>query len=102
MAWRVAAMAGRWAVLCAVAVMASPPRGRPLDYAAPSLSLRAKRSNLLAAVFSPGGLLRRCAPRNDKEYGMAEFDLVIRNGTVATAADTTRCDLAIKDGTVVA
>ncbi len=33
---------------------------------------------------------------------MAEFDLVIRNGTVATAADTMQCDVAIKDGIVVA
>ena len=33
---------------------------------------------------------------------MPEFDLVIRNGTVATAADTMQCDLGIKDGVVVA
>ena len=33
---------------------------------------------------------------------MADFDLVIRNGTVATAADTTACDVAVKDGVVVA
>ncbi len=33
---------------------------------------------------------------------MPEFDLVIRNGTVATAADTTQCDVAIKDGVVTA
>src|SRR5213082_438417 len=31
---------------------------------------------------------------------MADYDLVIRNGTVATAADTTQCDVAIKDGVV--
>src|SRR5690349_19839186 len=31
---------------------------------------------------------------------MAEFDLVIRNGTVATASDTTQCDVGIKDGVV--
>ena len=31
---------------------------------------------------------------------MSEFDLVIRNGTVATAADTTACDVGIKDGVV--
>ncbi|HTW51707.1 MAG TPA: amidohydrolase family protein, partial [Stellaceae bacterium] len=31
---------------------------------------------------------------------MAEYDLVIRNGTVATAADTTECDIGIKDGVV--
>src|SRR5262249_8895187 len=31
---------------------------------------------------------------------MAEFDLVIRNGTVVTAADTTSCDIGIKDGVV--
>ncbi|MBV9585657.1 MAG: amidohydrolase family protein, partial [Alphaproteobacteria bacterium] len=33
---------------------------------------------------------------------MAEFDLVIRNGTVATAADTTACDIGVRNGTVVA
>src|SRR6516165_11357765 len=30
--------------------------------------------------------------------GMSDFDLVIRNGTVATAADTTACDIGIRDG----
>jgi dihydropyrimidinase len=33
---------------------------------------------------------------------MPEFDLVIRNGTVVTAADTSRCDIGIQDGKVVA
>lgn len=33
---------------------------------------------------------------------MADFDLVIRNGTVATAADTTHCDIGILDGRVAA
>src|SRR5438067_11805718 len=33
---------------------------------------------------------------------MAEFDLVIRNGTVATAADTTSCDVGVRNGTIVA
>jgi len=33
---------------------------------------------------------------------MAEFDLVIRGGTVATAADTFRCDVGIKDGRIAA
>jgi dihydropyrimidinase len=32
---------------------------------------------------------------------MSDFDLVIRNGTVVTAADTTACDIGIKDGLVV-
>ena len=32
---------------------------------------------------------------------MAEYDLVIRNGIVATAADTVRCDVGVRDGTVV-
>src|SRR5260370_24409716 len=32
--------------------------------------------------------------------GMSDFDLVIRNGTVATAADTANCDVGIKDGVV--
>src|ERR1700739_1431820 len=31
---------------------------------------------------------------------MNDYDLVIRNGTVATAADTTVCDIGIKDGVV--
>jgi dihydropyrimidinase len=31
---------------------------------------------------------------------MSDFDLVIRHGTVATAADTTACDIGIKDGVV--
>ena len=33
---------------------------------------------------------------------MAEFDLVIRNGRVATAADVSDCDVGIKDGRVAA
>src|SRR6201984_2806794 len=32
---------------------------------------------------------------------MRDCDLVIRNGTVATAADTVSCDIGIKDGVVV-
>src|SRR5271163_3114586 len=31
---------------------------------------------------------------------MNDYDLVIRNGTVATAADTAVCDVGIKDGVV--
>lgn len=31
---------------------------------------------------------------------MPDYDLVIRNGTVATAADTQHCDVGIKDGVV--
>src|SRR5215203_1022677 len=31
---------------------------------------------------------------------MADYDLVIRNGTVATASDTTQCDIGVKDGVV--
>src|SRR5271163_3560591 len=31
---------------------------------------------------------------------MAEYDLVIKNGTVVTAADTQHCDIGIKDGAV--
>src|SRR5580704_13786058 len=31
---------------------------------------------------------------------MSEFDLVIRNATVATAADTTVCDVGIRSGVV--
>src|SRR6202045_2460059 len=33
---------------------------------------------------------------------MSQYDLVIRNGTVATAVDTTRCDIGVKNGTIVA
>jgi dihydropyrimidinase len=33
---------------------------------------------------------------------MAEFDLVIRGGTVASAAETMRCDVGIRDGRIVA
>ena len=33
---------------------------------------------------------------------MSDFDLVIRNGTVATAADTVQCDVGVRDGRVVA
>jgi dihydropyrimidinase len=33
---------------------------------------------------------------------MAEYDLVIRGGTVATASDTTQCDVGITDGVVAA
>src|SRR5436853_2035683 len=33
---------------------------------------------------------------------MAEFELVIRNGTVAPAADTTSCDVGVRNGTIVA
>ena len=33
---------------------------------------------------------------------MPEFDLVIRNGAVVTAADTVRCDIGVRDGKVVA
>src|SRR6202021_1108090 len=31
---------------------------------------------------------------------MAEYDLVIRNGTIVTAADTQHCDIGVKDGVV--
>jgi len=31
---------------------------------------------------------------------MTDYDLVIRNGTVATAADTVTCDIGVKDGLV--
>src|SRR5882724_4877423 len=31
---------------------------------------------------------------------MAEYDLVIRNGTIVTASDTVRCDVGIKDGVI--
>ncbi|MBM3520331.1 MAG: amidohydrolase family protein, partial [Alphaproteobacteria bacterium] len=31
---------------------------------------------------------------------MAQLDLVVRNGTVVTAADSVRCDVGVKDGRV--
>jgi dihydropyrimidinase len=31
---------------------------------------------------------------------MAQYDLIVRNGTVVTASDTIRCDIGIKDGRV--
>ena len=31
---------------------------------------------------------------------MARLDLIIRNGTVATASDTVRCDVGVKDGRI--
>lgn len=33
---------------------------------------------------------------------MPDFDLVIRNGTVVTAADVTACDVGVRDGRIVA
>ncbi|HUZ64245.1 MAG TPA: dihydropyrimidinase, partial [Acetobacteraceae bacterium] len=33
---------------------------------------------------------------------MAEFDLVVRGGTVVTAAETFRADVGIKDGRIAA
>jgi dihydropyrimidinase len=33
---------------------------------------------------------------------MADFDLILRGGTIATASDTTRCDVAIKSGKIAA
>ena len=33
---------------------------------------------------------------------MPNFDLLVRNGTVATAADTFAADVAVKDGRIVA
>ena len=33
---------------------------------------------------------------------MAELDLIIKNGTVATASDTFRADVGIRNGTIVA
>lgn len=33
---------------------------------------------------------------------MADFDLTIRGGTIATAADVTRCDIGIRDGRIAA
>jgi dihydropyrimidinase len=44
-------------------------------------------------------LLLKELPRG---VAMPDYDLVIRNGLVATAADTQSCDIGIKDGIVVA
>ena len=42
--------------------------------------------------------------RRIQEQGMtmAEFDLVVRGGEVATGFGTTRCDIGVKDGRIVA
>jgi dihydropyrimidinase len=43
------------------------------------------------------------APKSDSiEPAPASFDLLIRNGTVATAGDTVRCDIGIRGGRIVA
>ena len=31
-----------------------------------------------------------------------EFDLTVRNGTVVTASDTSRCDVGVRDGRIIA
>jgi dihydropyrimidinase len=36
------------------------------------------------------------------EYEMSEFDLIIKGGTVATASDTFKSDVAVRDGKIVA
>jgi len=36
------------------------------------------------------------------DLSQPQFDLVIRNGQVVTAADTSRCDIGIRDGRIVA
>jgi len=33
---------------------------------------------------------------------MPDFDLIVRNGTVVTASDTTRCDIGVRGGKIVA
>jgi len=43
-----------------------------------TLSLRAKRSNLVPACLIPSRLLRRCAPRNDKKLGPGFVSLSCR------------------------
>lgn len=34
--------------------------------------------------------------------GMADFDLVVRNGIIVTASETMRCDLGVRDGKIAA
>ena len=52
------------------------------------------------------GLGGACSPTSadvsGKEAAMESFDLVIRNGTVATAADVVACDIGVRDGRIVA
>ena len=49
-------------------------------------------------------LAEEVMPPVEKGHAMAstDYDLVIRGGTVATAADTVACDVGIRDGRVVA
>jgi dihydropyrimidinase len=39
--------------------------------------------------------------RRRREDAMPDYDLVIRHGTVVTAADTAQCDVGIRDGVIV-
>ncbi len=63
------------------------------------------------AISRPGALGLLDAPleagHDNREIGeleesMAQLDVLIRNGTVATAADVSQCDVAISSGKVVA
>src|ERR1700722_16101844 len=42
------------------------------------------------------------AHASDRRFGMSEFDLVIRGGTVVTAADTYRADVGVRAGRIAA
>src|SRR3954469_6468647 len=41
-------------------------------------------------------------PASDRRQRMADYDLVIRGGTVVTAADTYRADVGVRDGRIAA
>src|SRR5579863_10239767 len=38
--------------------------------------------------------------RDNGDRAMADFDLIVRGGTVATGADVTDCDVGVKDGRI--
>src|SRR5262249_6917067 len=67
----------------------SPHRQRHMSSTCPhpTLSRTRERGPMMAATDFP-------------ETAMPQHDLVIRNGTVVTAADTVRCDVGIANGTI--
>jgi dihydropyrimidinase len=46
--------------------------------------------------------MRRARPTSGRVDAGSSFDLVIRNGTVATAGDVIRCDIGVRDGRIAA
>ncbi|HKO06785.1 MAG TPA: dihydropyrimidinase [Alphaproteobacteria bacterium] len=67
----------------------APQGGRPRDEGRRARSARSRSARS-----------SECLAREERT--MAEFELVVRGGTVATAADVVRADIGIKDGRIVA